>query len=431
MSEAYRRAVMLMQQGRSELAVAEFRKHLATEPNDAMTHALLGMCLSELKQYGEASDHCAEAIRLDPDNPFPHYTAGHVFVQRNRFKEALAAAQEAIRLDPDDADYHGLLALVHLNESRHEQALAAAESGLQADPQHVNCQNYRAMALKNLGRHDEAAGALDSAFARDPENAWTHANKGWALLEKNDADGALRHFQEALRIDPELDWAREGIVTALKARYKLYGIFLKYFLWMSKLSSQQQWMVILGVWFGSRALGSFGRSNPEWQPYVEPARTALFALILMTWIADPLFNLALRLNHYGRLALNRDQVRASNLVGLFVGLTLIAVILSLTVYSGNALADLVALGLAVMIIPISAIYRCHEGWRRKFMGWYSIVLVACGATAAISAGIIGSQKPSEVPALYLAFVVCGLIFLGGIILASFGANILMTWRPKR
>jgi len=41
------------------------------------------------------------------------------------------------------------------------------------------------------------------------------------------------------------DTNKRPLNTALKARYKLYGIMLKYFLWMRKLPAQQQFMVVL------------------------------------------------------------------------------------------------------------------------------------------------------------------------------------------
>src|SRR5206468_3894993 len=148
----------------------------------------------------------------------------------------------------------------------------AAEQGLQLDPEHVGCANLRAMAMVKLGRKAEAGATIDAALAKNPDNALTHANQGWTLLEKGDAKKALEHFCEALRLDPENAWARHGIVEALKARNLIYAVMLKYFLWMSKLSRQAQWAIILIGYFGNQMLGSMARTNPRLAPWVLPLR---------------------------------------------------------------------------------------------------------------------------------------------------------------
>lgn len=430
MTERFMRASMLMEQNRHALAAEELQGHLATEPNDPYAHSLLALCLAEAEDFKEATRHAEEAIRIAPDFAFAHYAAACVLIERNRFKEAITAINEAIRLDPEDADYLATLARIHLAESRHAAALEAAERGLQMDPQHVGCQNLRAMSLKNLGRHNDAAAALDSALSRDPENAVTHANKGWALLEKNQHEEALRHFREALRLNPELDWAREGIVVALKSRYRIYAIMLKYFLWMSKLSSQAQWGVILGIYFGSKMLGNLDRAHPEWAAWIKPVRYLLFGFAIMTWVADPLFNLALRFSPYGRLALKPDQAKAANLVGIVLGLALISVILSFTVYRNQDGMGLITLGIALLIIPVSTIYRC-DGIRRKIAMAYCGGLVVLGATALNIVILYGGSKTSDRPELVALLGLCMILYFGGILVASFGANFLLSWRPKR
>src|SRR6188768_3139673 len=100
MSEAINRALMLVQQGRHELAVPELQKHLGMEPGDAFAHALLAMCFSDQEKFADATRHVEEAIKQAPDLAFAHYVAAYVLRDRNRFSEALPHIQESIRLDP-------------------------------------------------------------------------------------------------------------------------------------------------------------------------------------------------------------------------------------------------------------------------------------------------------------------------------------------
>jgi tetratricopeptide (TPR) repeat protein len=429
MSESLQRGILLFGQNRHELAAEQFGTHLAANPNDAHAHGMLALCLAESEDYKEATNRAAEAIRLAPDYAFAHYVMAYVLAERNRFNEAISSILEAIRLDPYDADHFALLSRIHLEEKRHQQALDAAEQGLQIDPEHVSCQNLRALALKNLGRHMDAAEALESALARNPENAVTHANKGWALLEKNKPEEALQHFQEALRINPTIDWAREGIVTALKSRYRIYGLMLKYFLWMRKLSSRAQWGVILGVYFLSRALGAVSASKPEIAPYILPFRLVLLAFVLLTWIADPLFNLALRLNSYGRLALTKEQKLSSTLVGVCIGLSLLFLLSGFALgFSFVQVALSAAIGL--LALPISSTFSIRVGWPRRLMGCYAAAM-ATALTLTIIFYWLSRHGADNTGPFAEAMLVTGGLYLVGLIGVGWVANILAMSRGRR
>ena len=255
---------------------------------------------------------------MAPDLPFAHYVRGRVLHARDRHEEAEAAVAEAIRLDSENPDYFWLAGAIQFERRRWSAALSLAEQGLAVDPEHAGCVNLRAMALVQLGRKGEAGQAIGAALARDPDNAVTHANQGWALLHQGDHQKVLEHFREALRLEPELEWARAGIVEALKARNVVYRWMLRYFLWMSRLSSQAQWGIILGGYFGYRMLATVARKHEGVAPYAWALMIAYIGFAVMTWLADPLFNLLLRLNRFGRLALSRKQVVSSNCIGLLL-----------------------------------------------------------------------------------------------------------------
>lgn len=370
MMQHLHRGQLLIGQGRYEHAIGELRLHLSEEPNSSFAHALLGLCMIELKQYQEATAEAQQAVHLAPDYPFAHYALAKVFFDRRRFKEALEAALEAVRLDPYDADYFALVSQIHFAESRWQAALEMADEGLAVDPEHSACTNLRAMSLVKLGRKAQAGATIDAALARNPENSLTHANQGWTLLEQRQPAKAMEHFREALRLDPEMEWARLGIVEAMKAKNFVYRAMLGYFLWMAKLPPRVQWGVVIGGYFGMRFLDGFGDRHPEWEPWLLPVKIAYLVFAVMTWIADPVFNLLLRLNRFGRLALSREQVVASNWLGgcIFVALAMFVAYLA----TGNPAASWGALGFGILALPTSAVFRCQRGRPRLLMSLYTI-----------------------------------------------------------
>ncbi len=125
----------------------------------------------------------------------------------------------------------------------------------------------------------------------------------------------LEHFREALRINPGFEYARSGMAEALKARYWLYKLFLKYAFWIGNLTAKYQWAVIIGLYIAFRLLNTLAQSNEALRPYLTPV-IILFALFAFsTWIITPVSNLFLRLNPFGKYLLDKNEIRSSNLVG--------------------------------------------------------------------------------------------------------------------
>ncbi len=384
------RAHLLFRQGRLDLAEVELRAALAAEPENAMAHALLSQCLSDRKQYPEATREAQEAVRLAPDLDIAHYALARGLLGRERLGEAEAAIKEALRLGPRDPDFHALLGWIRLAGEDREGALAAAEEGMGIEPDHVDCANLRAQVLVLLGRRQEAGAAIEGALAREPDNAVTHANQGWALLHRAEYAVAVDHFREALRLDPELEWAREGLVEALKAHHPLYGLMLRWSLWMTRLSPRTRWAVVIGGYLGYQAVLRSSGLVPGLRAWVMPALALYLAFCILTWIADPLFNLVLRLHPTGRWALSRDELAASNWVGgcLIAGVTLGGLGLA-----GGDPDRLIPAGMLLMLAhPVAAVFRCPAGRPRLAMAAYA-ALMAGAALAWLVLPVGGGAVP--------------------------------------
>jgi tetratricopeptide (TPR) repeat protein len=366
------RARVLIEQDRFALAESELRRHILNEPEDAMAHALLALSLSEQKKHREAVESARRAIHLAPMLPYAHYVLSYVYNQQDQLDGAEKAIDEALRLDPEDADYFAMLSSIKLQRRRWQEALDAAQRGLYFNSEHVGCINLRAMALNQMGMSDEAAAAIEGALSVEPENALTHANRGWQEVHRGNYEQAMTCFREALRIDAELEWAREGVVEVLKARNPIYRVMLRYFLWSSRLSSGATWGLIIGFYFFSRLMRAAMRAKPELAPFLWPLYGLYLAFVLMTWIARPLFDLLLRLDPIGRVALSRKQIAASNWVG--GALLLAAVSLVLALLTGITSFYLLAAASGIMTMPLAGAFNAETPKAKKVLPVYAGVL---------------------------------------------------------
>ncbi len=406
------RAQMLLEQGRYELAEKELRSELAYSPEDPIVHSVLAICLSEQNRFSEAIQEAEQGVGMGPDVPYTHYVRGNVFYSNKNYDKALDSVNEAIRLDPEDADYFSLLACIRFDQKKWQGALDAAEQGLAIDPEDVNSANIRAMSLAKLGREKEAETTIDSALRRDPSNAVTHANQGWTLLQRGNHKKAMVHFREALRLEPTLDWAREGIIEALKARHFIYRIMLRYFFWTSRLSDRAQWGILIGGYLGYRFLLGVAQDQPQLAPFLWPLVGAYIGFALMTWIADPVFNLLLRIHPFGKLALSKRQTMAANWVGGCIALALI--FLGYFLYSGNAIALMAALSSGLFVIPVSGAFRGNTQRTRRILTAFTVVLGLFGACW-LAFSFLGVSAASGL----------GYYFFIGILIYSFLANYLI------
>ena len=417
MSAHLQRALVLIQQERFPLAEEELRLALTQEPENPQAHAFLALCLSQREQFEPATQEAREAIQRPglARRPcdFGPGLPGTQWSHRGR-----AGGQGGPALDPEDVDHYDLLARIALAERDWARALDWAERGLAVDAENVQCANLRAMALTKLGRAGEAAQAVEAALKRAPQNALSHTNLGWTALHQGDHKKALEHFREALRLDPESGYAKAGLVEALKAHYFLYGLMLRYFLWMARQSSKMQWGIILGLFIGQRVLWMLADQNPAWNPWIQPIIIAYVVFAVLTWVTGPLFNLLLRLNPYRRYALSRDQRWGSTLFGVM----LVPALGSLLYWAltGSELGMLASLYFGLLLLPVTAIFRCSRGWPRWLMALCTLVLATL-----IPAAILAMPYDQEL---------AGNLFQGffwGSILSQFAANFLMMATVRR
>ena len=165
---------------------------------------------------------------------------------------------------------------------------------------------------------------------------------------------------------------------------------LRFFLWMGRQSKVAQWVVILGFVFGRGLLASIARARPALAPYLVPVLALSFAFLMLTWITSPLFNLLLRFNRFGRLALSRDQRIASNWIGGCFVLAAGAFVAELVRPGGLTFVCMVYFGM--LLLPLAVTFGRPPGKQRRLMAAYT-ARPGCHGHAALQHDTLGSRQP--------------------------------------
>lgn len=371
------RANLLYSQRRYAEAEKEFGLLLVSQPSNSRIHCMIALCKLETGKKGEASQYVMNAIGLDPSESFCFYVGAVVEFRIENYKAADKLIDTAISLNPSEADYFEIKSLIALNNKEWSLALEYANKGLSIEAEHIGCLNCRATSLVKLDKKGDAYDTIDEALHFDPKNSHTHANLGWGLLEKNDHNKSLHHFRQALMLNPNNEYAKSGLVEALKARYWIYRIFLRYAFWIGNMKSGAQWGVMIGFYVGSRILNVISNNYPSSRVVTIPLIILYMLFALTTWIIRPLSNLFLRLNVYGKYALSKEEIMCSNIIGISLLLSALSGIAFL--FFDETLLLMLCILFFTLTIPVSGTFAARRETKgRKILTFYTIGMLAVG-----------------------------------------------------
>lgn len=365
-----------MQQKRYPDAERELRTALALDPDNIHLLLLLSICLFEQEKTEEAGKTIQMVIRQEPDNDYALYIFAKIKLYEDDNKKAEELLRQAVQLEPNEPDYYGLLSSIYLQQKDFQRALEYAEKGLALDSENLLCLNMRSTSLLKLKRKEEAFTTIEKALEKDPENEYTHINFGWGQLERGHHKQALIHFREALRLNPNSTAAKSGLVETMKAKYWLYRQFLKYAFWMSRQSSRNQWIFVIGLYVLIRILRGLSEKNELLGTIIGPIVILYLIFALSSWFIMPLSNLILRLNPYGRYALSEEEITSSTYVGMSLMLSISGGILYL--FTGHLLSIALFVFGLVMMIPTGSMFNPSQDNKKKTLIYYTIGLAVVG-----------------------------------------------------
>jgi Flp pilus assembly protein TadD len=103
-------ALLYLELGRVDPAVAHFQRALAIKGPSAPAHYNLGTALTLGRQFDAAVYEYQQAIRIDPNYANAHNNLGNVYLAQGKVDEAIAEFREVVRLQPDSSSAKANLA---------------------------------------------------------------------------------------------------------------------------------------------------------------------------------------------------------------------------------------------------------------------------------------------------------------------------------
>lgn len=375
------RVELLLSQGRIDDADTQVRSYLEDDPTNEYGRYLLAFVL----YYQGKSKEC-EALTLqlqqdDPENPA--YLA--LLAEINLREDELEAAEEKgdmlLQIAPYQVQFHNLMSRIKFAQRYFDSALKYANSALEIDPENLEALNQKTMIAGILGDRQSAKNTILEALEKNPEDPYTIANHANQLLKEGKVKESLERFREALSHNPNNSLARYGMQEAMKSKFFLYKLFYKYFDLMGRLTANGSWGFVIGTYILYRVLNYISATNEALSPFVTPLAYLLLAFFILSWIINPLMNLYLMTNKYGRLLLDDDDKKMAQYTGASLLIALVGFGLYFLLGDKNSLmAGIFFIG---MMIPLGSFLAPYDKSKQKKLTFFTIGILILGVLGII------------------------------------------------
>ena len=185
--------------------VIGYETMIRADPTDGDLHDDVALLYLQLGRAEEAVAHFMASVTLKPLSAAAHFNLGTAQTRAGRLEEATAEYRQALRIKPDYAAAHNNLGSVLSSQGRLDEAIQQYREALADDPGYLAAHNNLGSALVSRGDPGEALPHFLEALRVSPEYRDAHYNIGHAYVLRGARATAIEHFRQVVRLDP--DWA--------------------------------------------------------------------------------------------------------------------------------------------------------------------------------------------------------------------------------
>ncbi|MGF6174957.1 tetratricopeptide (TPR) repeat protein [Ensifer sp. 4252] len=196
-----------------DAALEDLEQGLKTAPGSSSIWNSLGLVQGERGDNRAAESAFKRAIALDPQDPVSHANLAILYLVENRLVEAKSEIDAALAADPAFDVTLVARGRYHMQTGELDKAVEDLLAGSTANPAYSGAQLLLAGAYYEKGDRIPAAQALDNADRLDPNDPVVMQMRTAIAIDGYDSDAAIRYAQELMRRTR----ARGGETAALGA----------------------------------------------------------------------------------------------------------------------------------------------------------------------------------------------------------------------
>ena len=189
----YERAEFYRDQGKPELALADYNQVIQLNPNDAEAYYIRGELYENQGKPELALANYNQLIQLNPNDAEAYFHRAKFYRDQGKPELALADYNQVIQLDPQDATAYISRGSLYQDQGKLDLALAEYNQAIQI---FSNWAFNRALEIDpNL-----ALAFFNRALEIDPNLALAYAGLGVVNLQQGDIPAARTNFQQAQQL---------------------------------------------------------------------------------------------------------------------------------------------------------------------------------------------------------------------------------------
>lgn len=208
-------AFVLIQQERSDEALAELNLALNLDANSADCHYLLGGLLEGRFDFANAALHYSRAFELKPDFELACRDTCRALFQLGRVAEAGKLIAAGLTLNPNFADFHFYQGNLYLAENLLDSALVSYRSAINLGADYPALHGFVGGILLQKNEIHTALTHLQRAVQLDPGNTEAHHDLGVVFHRLGLIEQAIQQQRIAVAQDPDLLQAHSCLLFAL------------------------------------------------------------------------------------------------------------------------------------------------------------------------------------------------------------------------
>jgi tetratricopeptide (TPR) repeat protein len=213
-------ALELQKNGDAGGALADWKKALTMDPNDARSNNGMGIALSVSGNSDDSVAYFRKATEINHDFFEAYYNLGLELIKRNRLDEAIDAWLNAVRIRPDFAAGHENLGYAYYMQGKYADSLNQLRKSMEGDPNRPSVLNLAASLM---------ATAPDGSL-RDGTRAVALAQHARQLTHENDAgilDTLSAAYAESGRFPEAIETEQQAMALAMRQNKAALAATLK------------------------------------------------------------------------------------------------------------------------------------------------------------------------------------------------------------
>ena len=196
----------LLDAGKIADSETRLRDFLATHPENADAHFLLGYALFREQKAKESLDAFTAGAKYRRPKADELKVVAADYVMLGDYSDADKWFTEVVAAMPHDADAWYLLGRTRYNENKFTAAIDAFQHALAEHPKHVEAENNIGLAWKELNETEKAKAAFQNAIdwqGNSPVDPQPYLNLGALLAESDGNDQAIPLLKKAISLAPD------------------------------------------------------------------------------------------------------------------------------------------------------------------------------------------------------------------------------------